>query len=271
MTLPINTTICRIGIRYYAANPNAIAKTKQNPHSPKQRETRRRRNFACLFTFTSCPCKGVVDTCVGAVCRAARLYLPRKPYALSPRARRARSPPPASRLEARALHRVPCLRPSAARVRLQPAPVLLGHLQRHENELDVRSARLPSRRAPRYMQSCPLPCARCVHHNRVRPVYIRGRRLARRPSYPVHPPCDSAGRTLPVRRKQAAHPLRVGGQLGLSLLLWPRRFSAMALGSLPLKPSPRCACGRGRVYLSRPCRHHSPQHIKDSPRAKGVG
>ena len=82
MTLPINTTICRIGIRYYAANPNAIAKTKQNPHSPKQRETRRRRNFACLFTFTSCPCKGVVDTCVGAVCRAARLYLPRKPYAL---------------------------------------------------------------------------------------------------------------------------------------------------------------------------------------------
>ena len=35
------------------------------------------------------------------------------------------------------------------------------------------------------------------------------------------PPCDSAERKLPVQRQQAAHPLRVGGHLGLRLRwLW---------------------------------------------------
>ena len=34
----------------------------------------------------------------------------------------------------------------------------------------------------------------------------------------------------------------------------------MALGSLPLKPSPRCACGRSRVHGG--CPYHSPQHVR---------
>ena len=34
----------------------------------------------------------------------------------------------------------------------------------------------------------------------------------------------------------------------------------MALGSLPLKPSPRCACGRRGIYGSR--LYHSPQRVR---------
>ena len=89
------------------------------------------------------------------------------------------------------------------------------------------------------------------------PDHIRGtRRPVRRPSYPVHPPCDSSGRNLPVGRQQAAHPLRVGGHPRLCLRwLW----LGLGAGKLPLKPSPRCACGRGRVYGG--CLYHSPQHM----------
>ena len=67
----------------------------------------------------------------------------------------------------------------------------------------------------------------------------------------------SAERKRPVRRQQEAHPVRVGGHLRLRLCwLWPRRFCGMALGQLPLKPSPR-ACDRGRVYGD--CPYHCPQ------------
>ena len=105
------------------------------------------------------------------------------------------------------------------------------------------------------LQSRPHSCTRCLHRDRA--PYTRGRRLARRPSlYPVRPPCDSAGRKLPLRRQQAAHPLRVGGHPRLRLRwLWLE----LGAGKLPLKPSPRCACGRGRVYGG--CLYHSPQHM----------
>ena len=62
-------------------------------------------------------------------------------------------------------HRVPCLRPSAVRVRLQPAAAL-GHLPRHGHGLHVLGARCsPPPRPPRYLQSHLLPAAagRCVH------------------------------------------------------------------------------------------------------------
>ena len=85
--------------------------------------------------------------------------------------------------------------------------------------------------------------------HRDRAPHTRGRRLARRPSlYPVRPPCDSAGRTLPLRRQQAAHPLRVGGHPGLRLRLRWLWLELGEPGKLRLKPSPRCACGRGRVH-----------------------
>ena len=66
-----------------------------------------------------------------------------------------------------------------------------------------------------------------------------------RPSH-LHAPCDSAGRKRPVPRQHAAHRLRVGGH--------PRSEWMASAGisgeapKLPLKPAPRCACGRGRVY-----------------------
>ena len=69
---------------------------------------------------------------------------------------------PASRPPQPAPHRVPCLRPSAARGYLQPAAEL-GHLPRHGHELHVQCALLLncSRRpklVPPYLQSCPLLC-----------------------------------------------------------------------------------------------------------------
>ena len=110
------------------------------------------------------------------------------------------------------------------------------------------------RPAPPNLQSHPLPCTPPVC-TAIAPVHPR-RRLARRPSYPARPPCDSAARTLPVRRQQAAHPLRVGGQPVLRPLVW----LGLGAGKLPLKPSPRCACGRGRVYGG--CLYHSPQLVR---------
>ena len=85
------------------------------------------------------------------------------------------------------------------------------------------------------LQSRPHSCTRRLHRDRA--PYTRGRPLARRPSlYPVRPPCDSAARTLPLRRQQAAHPLRVGGHPRLRLRgLWLE----LGAGKLPLKPSPR--------------------------------
>ena len=47
----------------------------------------------------------------------------------------------------------------------------------------------------------------------------------------ICPPCDSAGRKLPVQRQQAAHSLRVGGHLGLYEHGVPRRWLWLELGS----------------------------------------
>ena len=57
------------------------------------------------------------------------------------------------------------------------------------------------------------PCVPAGGGSRVAP-HIRGA------LYTARPPCDSAGRNLPVRREQAAHPLRVGGHPRLPLLLF---------------------------------------------------
>jgi len=46
------------------------------------------------------------------------------------------------------------------------------------------------------------------------------RRAPRPPSYAPPPFRFSAGGKLPVRRQQAAHPFRVGGNLGVHLSLW---------------------------------------------------
>ena len=55
----------------------------------------------------------------------------------------------------------------------------------------------------------------------------------------VRPPFDSAVRNRPVRRQQAAHPLRVGGHLGLRLC-WLR----LDLGSGRLRVKIGCMCAR---------------------------
>ena len=56
----------------------------------------------------------------------------------------------------------------------------------------------------------------------------------------ICPPCDLAGHTLPVQRKQAAHALRVGGHLGLRLRwLWPK----LGFGGLPLATVAAVATG----------------------------
>ena len=69
-------------------------------------------------------------------------------------------PPIASPGPQPAPHRVPCLRPSAVRDGLQPAPEL-GHLQRHEHALHVSRALLPAPR-PDNLQSRAPPCTRCA-------------------------------------------------------------------------------------------------------------
>ena len=117
----------------------------------------------------------------------------------------------------------------------------------------------PHARWPPNLHSRARSPARRFHRDRA--PYTRGVG-SRVPLIPrMCPPCDSAGRKLPVHRQQAEHPLRVGGHPGLRLRwLWPRRLLRMALGSLRLKPSPRCACGRGRVYGG--CLYHSPQLVR---------
>ena len=89
----------------------------------------------------------------------------------------ARSPPP---------HRVPCLRPSAARARLQPAPEL-GHLPRHGHALHVYRALLFAPRLPN-LHSRALYTARCVC-TAIVPVHI----------YMLLAPQSSAHRTPPLR------------------------------------------------------------------------
>ena len=50
------------------------------------------------------------------------------------------------------------------------------------------------------------------------------------------PPFDSAVRKLPVRRQQAAHPLRVGGHLGLRLRWLWRELGSGDLSDLAVAP-----------------------------------
>ena len=68
----------------------------------------------------------------------------------------------------------------------------------------------------------PAACAATLH--------TPSRLPARASSRIAYPPFDSAGRTLLVRRQQAAHPLRVGGHLGLRLC-WLRL--ELGSGDLP--------------------------------------
>ena len=86
-----------------------------------------------------------------------RALLPEPCTPYSAQSRRRRLPPPGPQP---APHRVPCLRPSAARAALQPAAEL-GHLPRHEHERHVYGALLPAPHTP--ICSCALSPARCVH------------------------------------------------------------------------------------------------------------
>ena len=72
---------------------------------------------------------------------------------------------------------------------------------------DVRSARAL---APTALSWAP-PRARRSHYH-ITPRPLTPHRMC--------PPFDSAERKLLVRRQQAAHPLRVGGHLGLHFPLW---------------------------------------------------
>ena len=98
----------------------------------------------------------------------------------------------------------------------------------------------------------------------------------------ARPPFDSTGRKLPVRRQQAAHPLRVGGQLGLRLCwLWfelgsgkllhiggQNQLSGAHIGAIRSAASQRAPhrCCRGDravlppplPHLARPCQ---PPHL----------
>ena len=78
-----------------------------------------------------------------------------------------------------------------------------------------------------YVRSAP-----CLAPNlQSSPLLHAASRLPAHTSYrSVCSPCDSAGRKLPVQRQQAAHPLRVGGHLGLRLR-WV--WLEMGSGDLP--------------------------------------
>ena len=113
--------------------------------------------------------------------------------------------------------------------------------------------RYSPRPAPKSAHVYPLPCT--LHTPRSRPGHPRE---AARASHltPLTPSLRLGRGQTPVRRQQAAHPLRVGGHPGLRLRwLWLR----LGAGKLRLKPSPRCACGRGRVHGG--CLYHSPQYM----------
>ena len=117
---------------------------------------------------------------------------------------------------------MPSVRLSTASVGIQPAAGL-RHVQRHGHVPHVLRALLPV--------ACPTfepSPARCVHRGRPPPPGHTSYRS-------VCPPCDSAGRKLPVQRQQAAHPLRVGGHLGLRLC-WLRL--ELGFGKLLAKLSP---------------------------------
>eukprot|EP00964_Phaeocystis_antarctica_P076570 scaffold47353_cov60-Phaeocystis_antarctica.AAC.3 len=150
-------------------------------------------------------------------------------------------------------HRMPSFRLAAARVGVQPAAELrhlqrhdhalhvlpgvgvqpateLRHLQRHKYGSDVLRALHSPCPAPN-LQSPPLHAA-CAA--------VARRLPARTSPRIVCPPFDSAASKLPVQRQQAAHPLRVGGQLGLRLRwLWLELGSGNLLAEL--NPSSRCA------------------------------
>ena len=164
-------------------------------------------------------------------------------------------------------HRVPCVRPSPERVRLQPA-AQLGHLKRRSwalvaHELDVLRARLPALCAP---QTCsrtfsPLHAA-CTPRLRPR-VYPREARLVPLTPYTTpYTPC-----ALLVRLGSAQTPCPP-----------PTSCSSAARGRAP-PPSPALAitragrreaapealievCVRPRQSLWRLPVHHSPQRVR---------
>eukprot|EP00964_Phaeocystis_antarctica_P047522 scaffold27491_cov49-Phaeocystis_antarctica.AAC.2 len=116
-----------------------------------------------------------------------------------------RLPPPSPHVVP---HRMPSFRLSAGRVGVQPAAEL-RHLQRHKHVRHVPGALLPVPCPISAVEPSPAPCL-CTAVAR-RPRASR----ATTPPRSVCPLCDSAVRKLPVQRQQAAHPLRVGGHLGL--------------------------------------------------------
>ena len=145
-----------------------------------------------------------------------------------------RLPPSGSHLTP---HRMPSFRLSAGRVSVQPAAEL-RHLQRHNHGLHVPGALLPVPCPQSAVEPSPLhPASAPWSPAAFRlPAHLAPHGI---PSFQL-----SAGRKLLVQRQQAAHPLCVGGHLGLRLRwLWLELGSGkLRLAKLSLqKPSSRCA------------------------------
>ena len=151
-------------------------------------------------------------------------------------------------------HRVPCLRPSAARAQVQPAPEL-GHLPRHEHARRILGALLPAPPAPQ---------------TAVTPTLLHALLAPR--SRPVHPREAARASPLIIRRTPS---LRLGRAQTPSPP--PTSCSSAARGRAP-PPSPPLAmaragrreaapealtevCVRPRQSLWRLPVYHSPQHM----------
>jgi len=116
-------------------------------NQPLSWDTSRVTNMRAMFQVRSSPRPAPPISAVAALAPARCMHA----------AIARRLPPPGPQP---APHRVSCLRPSAARVALQPAAEL-GHLPRHEHERHVYGALLPAPHTP--ICSCALSPARCVH------------------------------------------------------------------------------------------------------------
>ena len=99
----------------------------------------------------------ICTTCSSCAALLPATRPPQSAVAPSP----ARLPPPGPYIVRPAPSRVPCLRPSAGGLVLQPAAEL-GHLQRHEHVRHVLRALLPAL-CPDICSSSPCPAARRVH------------------------------------------------------------------------------------------------------------
>jgi hypothetical protein len=167
----------------------------------------------------------------------------------TPRDRPPPPPPPPAEL---APHRVPCLRPSAERVGLQPATEL-GHLPRH-GHVAHSSSPLPLRVPPPNLHTVApsLPSARCVHAVHARCLPPPG------PQPAPHPSRLSAGSAGLQPATELGHLRRHRHELNVSRAL------------LPAPCPPICSCARSparcvHAALARRLLPPSPQPALHTP------